>query len=126
MQQLMPDTPMMIGAVSARHDALFGLDTFEVIEADPACLREVAGIGSLRADRIATRQAKQKVVRDIMLFLNGHVVAAPSSTCPVGASSSRHDPPNSVMNHCKRGGSVPLRRCPITYLIAVKIEKSTQ
>ncbi len=31
----------------------FGLDTFEVVEADPSRLREVPGIGAFRANRIA-------------------------------------------------------------------------
>ena len=61
--------------LAARIVALFGLDTFEVIEADPARLREVAGIGSLRADRIAAGWAEQKAVRDIMVFLHGHGVS---------------------------------------------------
>ena len=37
----------------ARIVALFGPNTLEVIEADPARLREVTGIGTLHADRIA-------------------------------------------------------------------------
>ena len=61
--------------LATRIVALFGLDTFEVIEADPTRLREVAGIGSLRADRIAAGWAEQKAVRDIMVFLHGHGVS---------------------------------------------------
>ena len=61
--------------LSARIVALFGLDTFEMIEADPNRLREVAGIGSLRAERIAAGWAEQKAVRDIMVFLHGHGVS---------------------------------------------------
>ncbi len=61
--------------LATRIVALFGLDTFEVIEADPARLREVAGIGSLRAERIAAGWAEQKAVRDIMVFLHGHGVS---------------------------------------------------
>ena len=55
--------------------ALFGLDTFEVVEADPDRLREVAGIGTLRADRIAAGWSEQKAVRDIMVFLHWHGVS---------------------------------------------------
>ncbi len=61
--------------LATRIVALFGLDTFEVIEAEPSRLREVAGIGSLRADRIAAGWAEQKAVRDIMVFLHGHGVS---------------------------------------------------
>jgi len=53
----------------------FGLDTFEVIEADPTRLREVCGIGEFRADKIAAGWAEQKAVRDIMVFLHGHGVS---------------------------------------------------
>ena len=61
--------------LATRIVALFGVDTFEVIEAGPARLREVAGIGALRADRIAAGWAEQKAVRDIMVFLHGHGVS---------------------------------------------------
>src|SRR4051812_46588744 len=53
----------------------FGLDTFEVIEADPGRLREVSGIGEFRAGKIAAGWAEQKAVRDIMVFLHGHGVS---------------------------------------------------
>ena len=54
---------------------LFGLDTFEVIEANPERLKEVPGIGMLRAERIAAGWAEQKAVRDIMVFLHGNGVS---------------------------------------------------
>jgi exodeoxyribonuclease V alpha subunit len=53
----------------------FGLDTFEVIEADAGRLREVPGIGEFRAGRIASGWAEQKAVRDIMVFLHSHGVS---------------------------------------------------
>ena len=53
----------------------FGLDTFEVIEADPTRLREVPGIGEFRAGKIASGWAEQKAVRDIMVFLHSHGVS---------------------------------------------------
>ena len=53
----------------------FGLDTFEVVEAEPARLREVPGIGAFRAEKIAAGWAEQKAVRDIMVFLHGHGVS---------------------------------------------------
>ena len=52
----------------------FGEAVFEIIEADPSRLREVEGIGPVRAARIATGWAEQKVVREIMLFLHAQGV----------------------------------------------------
>jgi exodeoxyribonuclease V alpha subunit len=53
----------------------FGLETFEIIEADAGRLREVPGIGEFRAGRIAAGWAEQKAVRDIMVFLHSHGVS---------------------------------------------------
>jgi exodeoxyribonuclease V alpha subunit len=55
--------------------AQFGLGTFEVIEAEPAKLKEVPGIGEFRADKIAAGWAEQKAVRDIMVFLHANGVS---------------------------------------------------
>ena len=52
----------------------FGETVFDVIEAEPARLREVEGIGPKRAERIAAGWAEQKVVREIMLFMHAHGV----------------------------------------------------
>ena len=52
----------------------FGETVFDVVEAEPARLREVEGIGPKRAERIAAGWAEQKVVREIMLFLHAHGV----------------------------------------------------
>jgi exodeoxyribonuclease V alpha subunit len=52
----------------------FGTDVFDVIEQSPARLRDVAGIGPLRAARIAEAWKSQRVVRDIMVFLHSHGV----------------------------------------------------
>ena len=52
----------------------FGEAVFDVIEAEPARLREVEGIGPKRAERIAAGWAEQKIVREIMLFLHAHGV----------------------------------------------------
>lgn len=52
----------------------FGEKVFEVIEATPERLREVDGIGVLRAARIVNAWAEQKAVREIMLFLHSHGV----------------------------------------------------
>ena len=47
----------------------FGENVFDVIEASPERLREVNGIGPIRAARILTAWAEQKAVREIMVFL---------------------------------------------------------
>src|SRR5204863_9221062 len=47
----------------------FGEKVFDVIEATPDRLREVAGIGPIRAASILTAWAEQKAVREIMVFL---------------------------------------------------------
>ena len=52
----------------------FGDKVFDVIEAEPARLREVTGIGPVRANRITAAWAEQKVVREIMVFLHSHSV----------------------------------------------------
>jgi exodeoxyribonuclease V alpha subunit len=52
----------------------FGADVFELIEQEPARLREVTGIGAKRAARIVAGWADQKVIREIMLFLHAHGV----------------------------------------------------
>jgi exodeoxyribonuclease V alpha subunit len=52
----------------------FGEKVFDVIEAEPDRLREVDGIGPVRASRITAAWAEQKVVREIMVFLHSHGV----------------------------------------------------
>jgi exodeoxyribonuclease V alpha subunit len=52
----------------------FGAEVYEVIEQAPERLREVPGIGKVRAGRIAQAWADQKVVREIMVFLHSHGV----------------------------------------------------
>src|SRR5678815_3902713 len=53
----------------------FGEKVFDVIEAEPERLREVTGIGAVRASRITTAWADQKAVREIMVFLHSHGVS---------------------------------------------------
>ena len=53
---------------------IFGDKVFDVIEAEPDRLREVDGIGPVRASRITIAWAEQKVVREIMVFLHSHGV----------------------------------------------------
>jgi exodeoxyribonuclease V alpha subunit len=52
----------------------FGEKVFDVIEAAPDRLREVTGIGAVRAKRITDAWAEQKVVREIMVFLHSNRV----------------------------------------------------
>ena len=52
----------------------FGEKVFDIIEADPTRLREVTGIGTVRAKRITDAWAEQKIVREIMVFLHHHTV----------------------------------------------------
>jgi len=64
-----------IGPVYAR--ALvraFGDAVFDLIEQEPARLREVTGIGAKRAQRIVAGWADQKAIREIMLFLHANGV----------------------------------------------------
>ena len=52
----------------------FGEKVFDVIEAEPDRLREVTGIGQVRAKRITEGWAEQKIIREIMVFLHSHGV----------------------------------------------------
>src|SRR6186997_113598 len=64
-----------IGAVYAKKLVrAFGEKVFDTIEAEPERLREVTGIGPVRARRITDAWAEQKVVREIMVFLHSHGV----------------------------------------------------
>ena len=64
-----------IGPVYAKRlVTMFGKDVFDIIEATPARLREVDGIGPKRADKITSGWADQKVIREIMVFLHEHGV----------------------------------------------------
>lgn len=64
-----------IGPVYAqRLVKVFGEKVFDVIDLFPQRLREVEGIGEVRAQRITSAWAEQKVVREIMVFLHGHGV----------------------------------------------------
>jgi exodeoxyribonuclease V alpha subunit len=54
--------------------ARFGLEVFEIIEKHPKRLREVEGIGTGRQKMITSAWHDQRIVRDIMVFLQGHGV----------------------------------------------------
>jgi exodeoxyribonuclease V alpha subunit len=64
-----------VGPVYARKLVrAFGEAVFDVIEQEPDRLRNVAGIGPVRAARIVAGWAEQRVIREIMLFLHSHGV----------------------------------------------------
>ena len=53
----------------------FGEKVFDIIETTPDRLREVDGIGPVRATSILSAWAEQKAVREIMVFLHSHGVS---------------------------------------------------
>jgi exodeoxyribonuclease V alpha subunit len=56
--------------------ATFKDEVFEVIENFSFRLSEVTGIGKIRAERITSSWLEQKVVREIMIFLQSHGIGA--------------------------------------------------
>ncbi len=52
----------------------FGEAVFEVIETRPERLEELEGIGPKRRERVVAAWAEQKVIREIMVFLQSHGV----------------------------------------------------
>jgi exodeoxyribonuclease V alpha subunit len=52
----------------------FGEKVFDIIESTPDRLREVVGIGPVRAASILSAWSEQKAVREIMVFLHSHGV----------------------------------------------------
>lgn len=50
----------------------FGVDVFDIIEATPERLTELPGIGPKRKACVVAAWAEQKVIRDIMVFLQSH------------------------------------------------------
>jgi exodeoxyribonuclease V alpha subunit len=68
-----PTTP--VGPVYAKKLVrAFGEKVFDIIEAAPDRLREVDGIGPVRAASIVAAWVEQKSVREIMVFLHSHSV----------------------------------------------------
>src|SRR5678816_3757359 len=53
----------------------FGEKVFDVIETTPDRLREIDGIGPVRAASILSAWAEQKIIREIMVFLHSHGVS---------------------------------------------------
>ena len=66
-----------LGRVMAKRlVAHFGAETLDVLDRAPARLREVPGIGPVRAQRLQAAWAEQKAIQQVMLFLQGHGVSA--------------------------------------------------
>jgi exodeoxyribonuclease V alpha subunit len=52
----------------------FGVDVFDIIEQAPQRLTELEGIGPKRRALVTSAWAEQKVIREIMVFLQSHGV----------------------------------------------------
>ena len=75
-----------IGPVYARKLVrAFGEKVFDIVEAEPERLREVTGIGRVRAKRIADAWAEQKAVREIMVS----TAWAPPGRCAYSGPTAR-------------------------------------
>ena len=65
-----------IGQVMAgRLVETFGLQTLEIIENEPERLSEVPGIGAHRAAQIRQAWKRQKGIREVLIFLQGHGIS---------------------------------------------------
>lgn len=66
-----------VGPVTARRIVQkFGLDTLDIIEADPDRLEEIHGISKFRVSRIKDAWVEQKEIRNIMTFLTSHNISS--------------------------------------------------
>jgi len=64
-----------IGPVMAsRMVKCFGVETLDVIEADPSRLLEVEGLGKVRVEGIRRAWREQKEIKEVMIFLQSHGV----------------------------------------------------
>jgi exodeoxyribonuclease V alpha subunit len=62
-----------IGGVTAQRIVKrFGLDTLKVLEEQPDRLREVPGLGRVRAEQLIASWNEQRAIRDVMVFLQAH------------------------------------------------------
>lgn len=71
---------------------------FDVIEKEPARLKEINGLGQKRIEIIANSWAVQKVIREIMLFLHSHNISTNTAikiykTCGAEAISVMQENP---------------------------------
>ena len=66
-----------VGRVMARRlVGRFGIDTLDVIDREPERLTEVEGIGAVRSRAIQRAWQQQRQIHQVMVFLQGHGVAA--------------------------------------------------
>src|SRR3990172_4083315 len=64
-----------VGPVTAgRIVKKFGLETLDVLDLQPGRIREVLGVGPKRTEAIAKAWDDQKVIKQVMLFLQSHGV----------------------------------------------------
>jgi len=92
----------------------FGEEVFAVIEEMPERLREVAGIGKVRAGRIDRAWADQKVVGEIMVFLHSHGVGtADASAARLGIAPDAMIRLRARLNYAmlEASGECPPRSC---------------
>src|SRR5215470_15257390 len=65
-----------VGPVTAKRIVdHFGLKTMDVLEQDATRMVEVPGVGRHRANLIAEGWAKQRKIKEVMIFLQGHQVS---------------------------------------------------
>lgn len=62
-------------AYAKRIVTMFGKDTLEIIDQQPERLRDVPGLGSKRRDRIISTWSEQRMVRDVMIFLQKYGIS---------------------------------------------------
>lgn len=66
-----------IGPIYAKRlVSCFGLDTLRVLSEEPQRVLEVQGVGKVRAQRIVDAWERQKGLREVMVFLQGHGVTS--------------------------------------------------
>ena len=68
-------------AYAKRRVKLFGKGVFYIIEPAPERLREVEGIGPMRVAEITSALVKQKLIHEIMAFLQKHGVTTARTVC---------------------------------------------
>ena len=77
----------------------YGVDTFVVIEDNIELLIEIEGIGRKRIEMIAESWAKQKEIKNIMLFLQEHQVSSSYAAKIRNYFKTLHIPALKVINH---------------------------
>jgi exodeoxyribonuclease V alpha subunit len=61
--------------LAARIVRKFGTETFEVLDRRPRRISEVEGIGKVRSELIRTAWKRQRDIREVMVFLQGHGIS---------------------------------------------------